>query len=146
FPPLKKFGQLIGEPSFEAMNDEIDTWTHRDDIFAKTRARLPAKTTAEWLELFRANDIWAGPVYGYADLVNDPQIAHKRTMVEYDHPTEGRVKTPGFPYKFSKTPAAVDRGAPLAGQHTREILKAAGYEEARIDAMIAAGALGETQG
>lgn len=145
FPPLKKFGQLIGEPSFETMDDEIDTWTHRDDIFAKTRARLPAKTTAEWLELFRANDIWAGPVYGYADLVNDPQIAHNGTMVEYDHPTEGRVKTPGFPYKFSKTPAAVDRGAPLAGQHTREILKAAGYEEARIDAMIAAGALGETQ-
>ena len=75
------------------MDDETDTWTQRDLIFARTRERLKTKTTAEWLNLFRRNDIWAGPVYGYADLVADPQIAHNGTFVEYDHPTEGRVKT-----------------------------------------------------
>ncbi|MFC5860639.1 CoA transferase [Agromyces flavus] len=48
----------------------------------------------------------------------DAQIAHNGTFVEYDHPTEGRVKTPGFPYRFSRTPARIDRGAPLAGEHT----------------------------
>ena len=31
---------------------------------------------------------------------------HNGTFVEYEHPTEGRVKTPGFPYRFSRTPAA----------------------------------------
>ena len=67
------------------------------------------------------------------------------TFVEYDHPTEGHVKTPGFPIKFSKTPSTVERGAPLAGQHTREILKAAGYDDARIDALMKSGALAETK-
>ncbi len=106
FPKLKTFGALIGEPSFATMDDETDTWTQRDLIFARTRERLKTKTTdGEWLDLFRRNDIWAGPVYGYADLVADPQIAHNGTFVEYDHPTEGRVKTPGFPYKFSETPS-----------------------------------------
>ncbi len=146
FPQLKTFGALIGEPSFEAMDDEIDSWTQRDAIYARTRERLKTRTTAEWLDLFGRNNVWAGPVYGYADLVADPQIAHNGTFVEYDHPTEGRVKTPGFPYKFAKTPAAVERGAPLAGEHSREILRAAGYDEARIDALVACGAIGEMQG
>ena len=127
------------------MDDETDTWTQRDLIFARTRERLKTKTTAEWLNLFRRNDIWAGPVYGYADLVADPQIAHNGTFVEYDHPTEGRVKTPGFPYKFSKTPAKVERGAPLAGEHSREVLRSAGYDDGRIDALIAAGVIAETK-
>lgn len=141
FPSLKKFGELIGEPSFLDMDDEGDAWSRRDEIFAKTRERLKAKTTTEWLDIFRKNDIWAGPVYGFADLVADPQIAHNETFVEYEHPTEGKVKTPGFPIKFSKTPAKVYRGAPLAGQDTRDVLREAGYTGERIDALIVEGAI-----
>jgi crotonobetainyl-CoA:carnitine CoA-transferase CaiB-like acyl-CoA transferase len=143
FPSLKKLGELIGEPSFLAMNDETDPWTRRDEIFAKTRERLLARTTEEWLALFRANDIWAGPVYSYTDLVADPQIAHNGTFVEYDHQTEGRVKTPGFPIRFSRTPSRVERGAPLTGQHTREVLREAGYLDEEIDRLVAAGAVAE---
>ena len=68
-------------------------------------------------------------MYGYAELVEDPQIAHNGTFVEYDHPTEGRVKTPGFPDPV--LPDAVrrsTRGAPLVGEHTREVLREAGYD------------------
>ena len=39
FPKFKTFGELIGEPSFATMDDEIDTWTQRDLIFARTRER-----------------------------------------------------------------------------------------------------------
>ncbi|MDL2398239.1 CaiB/BaiF CoA transferase family protein [Rhizobium mayense] len=141
FPKLKTFGEVIGEESFLTMVDETDTWSRRDEIFAKTREKLKAKTTAEWLELMRAADIWCGPVYGYADLVEDEQIKHNGTFVEYEHPTEGLVKTPGFPIRFSKTPSTVARGAPLTGQHTREILSEAGYDAAEIAALERAGAI-----
>ncbi|PND26128.1 CoA transferase [Sinorhizobium sp. M4_45] len=141
FPKLKTLGEVIGEESFLTMDDEVDTWTRRDEIFAKTREKLKTKSSEEWLARLRAADIWCGPVYGYADLVEDAQIRHNGTFVEYDHPTEGRVKTPGFPIRFSKTPSTVDRGAPVVGQHTREILKGAGYDEARIAALEAAGAI-----
>ena len=141
FPNLKKLGELIGEARFAAFTDETDAWTYRDEIFARTRARLVERNSAEWLELFRANDIWSGPVYGYAQLLNDPQVAHNGTFIEYDHHTEGRVKTPGFPYRFSKTPPAVARGAPLAGEHSREILEAAGYGPEEVDRMISSGAV-----
>jgi crotonobetainyl-CoA:carnitine CoA-transferase CaiB-like acyl-CoA transferase len=141
FPPLKKLGEVIGEESFLGMDDEIDTWSRRDEIFAKTRVRLATRTSAEWLAEFAAADIWAGPVYGYRELVEDPQIKHNGAFVEYDHPTEGRVKTPGFPIKFSKTPSTIARGAPLAGEHTREVLAEAGYDKASIDALAEAGVI-----
>jgi crotonobetainyl-CoA:carnitine CoA-transferase CaiB-like acyl-CoA transferase len=141
FPKLKTLGEVIGEESFLTMDDEVDTWSRRDEIFAKTREKLKTKSSEEWLARLRAADIWCGPVYGYADLVEDAQIKHNGTFVEYDHPTEGRVKTPGFPIKFSRTPSTVDRGAPVVGQHTREILKDAGYDDARIAALEAAGAV-----
>lgn len=136
FPPLRKLGEVIGEQSFLEMNEETDGWAKRDDIFAKTRAKLTERTSAEWLEAFAAADIWAGPVYGYADLVDDPQIRHNGTFVEYDHPTEGKVKTPGFPFRMSKTPPEIYRGAPVTGEDTRRILQEIGYDETRIDALL----------
>lgn len=145
FPPLRKFGEVIGEPSFCGLNEETDAWTRRDEIFAKTRERIKTKTTAEWLRLFQQADIWAGPIYSYAQLVNDPQIQHNGTFVEYDHPTEGTVKTPGFPIRFSKTPSAVTRGAPLAGEHTRDVLGELGYSAHQIDEFFEAGIIGETR-
>jgi len=145
FPKLANLGQTIGEPSFLDMDDEVDTWTRRDEIFSKTRDRLKTKTTVEWLELLRAADIWCGPVYGYADLVEDEQIKHNGTFVEYDHPTEGHVKTPGFPIRFSKTPSTVERGAPVVGQHSRDVLREAGFDDAVIEQLLAKGAVAENE-
>ncbi|MCT9819620.1 CoA transferase [Microbacterium sp. W1N] len=141
FADLNVLGRVIGEPSFEGLDAEEHGWTHRDELYAKTAARLTARPSAEWLEVLLAAGIWAGPVYGYADLVDDPQIVHNGTFVEYDHPTEGHVKTPGFPYRFSRTPASIERGAPLVGEHTREILAELGRTPDDVEALFAHGAV-----
>ncbi len=86
----------------------------------------------------------AGPVYDYSDLVADPKIAHNGTFVEYDHPTEGRIKTPGFPYKFPRPPPK-ERARQWPGEHSGEILRFAGYNDRQIDGLIAAGVVGETK-
>jgi len=143
FPKMAALAQAIGAPVLADFDDERDTFARRDEIFSITREKLRHRTTAEWLAVFRAADIWAGPVYGYADVMNDPQIVHNGTFVEYEHPTEGKVKTPGFPIKFTRTPSSVRRGAPLAGQHTREILGELGWSTERIDGLLAAKVIGE---
>ena len=145
YTPLRKLGELIGEPSFLEMDDETDTWTRRDEIFAKVRERLKTRSSKEWLELFAAEEFWVAPVYGYADVVDDPQVKHNHSFVEYEHPTEGWVKTPGFAIKFSKTPSKVERGAPLNGEHTRDILRDLKYSDKQIDALIQKGVLAETK-
>lgn len=141
-PALDELGRIIGEDSFLEMSSEVHGWTHRDELYRKTAAKLELQTNEYWLDAFSKSNIWAGPVYGYAELVADPQIAHNGTFVEYEHPTEGHIKTPGFPYKFSKTPPQVYRGAPLTGEHTREILAESGLSAARIDELVENGAIG----
>jgi crotonobetainyl-CoA:carnitine CoA-transferase CaiB-like acyl-CoA transferase len=143
FPKMAALAQALDAPVLAGFDDERDTFARRDEIFALTRERLRTRSTAAWLEIFRAADIWAGPVYGYADVMNDPQIRHNGTFVEYEHPTEGRVKTPGFPIRFSRTPSSVQRGAPVTGQHTREILSELGWAPERIDTLLAAKVIGE---
>jgi crotonobetainyl-CoA:carnitine CoA-transferase CaiB-like acyl-CoA transferase len=144
FPPLKTLGEVLGEDSFLDMVDEEHGWTHRDQIFATTARHLETKPSQHWLDAFAAADIWAGPVYGYADLLQDPQVRHNGTFVTYDHPTEGRVTTPGFPYRFSATPPRIDRGAPLTGEHTREVLGELGLDATEIDRLLADGFVVET--
>ncbi|MET0859614.1 MAG: CoA transferase [Microbacterium sp.] len=144
-PHLPTLGELIGEPSFAEMDGEVDGWARRDEIYAKVSDRLRTRTTKEWFDLLSPAGVWVAPVNSYADLVEDEQIAHNGTFVEYDHPTEGRVKTPGFPYRFSSTPARVDRGAPLTGEHTREILDGLGLSPEEIDRLLAAGVVANTE-
>ncbi|AXB78720.1 CaiB/BaiF CoA-transferase family protein [Novosphingobium sp. P6W] len=129
----------LDDPFFAGLEEEREGWTQRDAIYARVREHLVRQSTAYWLEKFRAADIWCGPVYGYADLVDDPQIRHNGTFVEYDHPTEGRVKVPGFPIRFSRTPSAITRGAPLVGQHSHEVLREAGRSEEDIAQLIESG-------
>jgi len=144
FADLDTLGRLIGQPAFAGMDPEVEGWTHRDELYAKTAERLRTDTSANWLDILLPAGIWAGPVYGYAELLADPQIAHNGTFVTYDHPTEGTVTVPGFPYRFSATPARIDRGAPLVGEHTREVLSELGVSTDRVSALLDAGVLTET--
>lgn len=139
FPVLKELGEIFGEESFLSYDDENDSWKYRDEIFRLTQLHLLKRSAKEWLALFRERGIWVGEVYGYEELLKDPQIAHNNTFVEYEHPTEGLVKTPGFPYKFSATPAQVYNGAPQVGEHTNEVLHSLGYSQAKIDELISTG-------
>lgn len=129
----------LDDPFFAGLEEERDGWTQRDAIFARLREHLLRQPTAHWLERFRAADIWCGPVYGYADLVDDPQIRHNGTFVEYDHPTEGRVKVPGFPIRFSRTPSAITRGAPLVGEHSEDVLRETGRSDDEIARLVESG-------
>ena len=46
-----------------------------------------------------------------------------------------------MPVKFSDTPGAVRRAAPVFGQHTREVLREQGFSESEIDELAAQGAI-----
>ena len=66
----------------------------------------------------------------------DPQVLAREMVVTQTHAEAGPVKTLGLPVKFSNTPGGPRHPASLYGQHTREILYEAGYDDSEIDAFI----------
>ncbi len=123
---------LLDEPRLAAFDADRDGFTRRDEISALVAERLRGKTTAHWLGVLGDAGVWCGPVYSYDDLLDDPQVRHNGSFVEYVHPTEGRVRTPGFAFRLSEGARDEVRAAPLTGQHTREILRDLGLDDDTI--------------
>ena len=70
-----------------------------------------------------------------------PQTLARDMVVEVEHSKIGPVKTVGFPVKFSETPTSIDRGAPLLGEHTQEVLADLGYTDGEIETLKRSGAV-----
>ncbi len=137
--PINKLARLVGVPGYETCTAS-QVMEGRDEIRADFQKAFLTKTTQEWLDILLAEDIWCGPVYTFADVEQDPQVAANEIIVEWEHPKAGRVRGIGIPVKFSETPGEIKRPAPLVGQHTVEILKEfAGYNDEEIRELQAQG-------
>ncbi len=83
-----------------------------------------------------------GPVYTAAEIFQDEHYARREMLVEVEQPGACRpVSIVGVPVKLSESPGAVRRRAPLLGEHTDEILQAAGYDEDAVARLRAAQAV-----
>ena len=76
-----------------------------------------------------------------AQMHADPQTIARDMIVEVEHSQVGKVKTLGLPVKFSDTPGGVRHGAPVLGEHTREILLEAGYSMDEVNVLLTEGAV-----
>ena len=97
------------------------------------------RSTADWLARLETIGVPAGPVLSIGDMLKDPQVLAREMVVDVEHSRLGRTKALGTPVKFSHTPTKVIQGAPLLGEHTREILSEYGYSNSEIEALAAAG-------
>ena len=96
-----------------------------NEVFSK-------KTIAEWMTVLEEAELPCAPINTVDKIVNDPQIKAREMIVEVEHPVAGHLKMAGLPIKMSATPGAVERPAPLLGQHTAELLKEIlGWDEAK---------------
>jgi formyl-CoA transferase len=129
---------------FEAFCRAIDRLDLLDDARFRGRAERVAqrraliaeieKTTvtgdrAHWLVRLDQEGVPAGPINSYPEALADPHTLARSMVVDLVHPEAGPIKALGVPVKLSDTPGAVDRPAPLVGQHTAEILTELGYTE-----------------
>ncbi|GMU40824.1 MAG: CoA transferase [Chloroflexota bacterium] len=88
-----------------------------------------------------------GAPYGLALTMHEaaahPHLQERGMIVEVDDPLDGRVRAVDSALFFSDTVSSATGPAPLAGQHTREVLREAGYNVARIEAALASGGVRE---
>ncbi len=143
--PFRRLVGVLGDDSLLAYDDPGLLFEKRDEIWEKLAAITKTWTTAELIDAMLAADIWCGEVKTHLEAARDPQVQHLECIKHYDHPVAGEVKVVAPAVKMSETPPTIDRPPPLVGQHTREILRDIGMTVDEIDAIIAAGAAGETK-
>ena len=128
---------LIEDERFKDLSSRV---TNIDETYSETGKILATKTTQEWLDLFSDTRVPVIVVNSLEDLFTDPHLEAVGFWTLFEHPSEGLLKLPGFPARFSETPASIRRHPPKLGEHSIEILKEAGLEEEAIQAMLDSGA------
>jgi crotonobetainyl-CoA:carnitine CoA-transferase CaiB-like acyl-CoA transferase len=128
--------ELTADPRFVDNSARMQNLPALIEILTQSFRR---RDTAEWLARLQSAGVPASPVLSIGDMLRDPQVLARAMVVDVEHSRLGTTKALGSPVKFSATPTNIRRGAPLLGEHTREILAEFGYPDAEIDALIAAG-------
>ncbi|MDB5363280.1 MAG: succinyl-CoA:(R)-benzylsuccinate CoA-transferase subunit BbsE [Rhodospirillales bacterium] len=129
---------LADDPRFR---NNVERMRHFDALIAAVSPELLKRSTQEWVALLDAAGVPVSPVLNVGEMHKDPQAIARGMIAEVEHSVLGRVKTLGNPLKFSKSSVELGRGAPVLGEHTREVLLDHGYDAAQIAALVAAGAI-----
>ncbi|MDP9238247.1 MAG: CoA transferase [Chloroflexota bacterium] len=127
--------------------EEVDVTDPGTIAFCKqlvkdAEALFASKTTDEWLAILDRAGVPAGPLKYTEELLEDPQVLENGYITSVDHPLMGPIRMAGPMIQMSETPLAARGASPTLGQHTDDVLRELGYDDARIDALREAGVLG----
>ena len=133
----------------EAIDSEpvraLGTWERaaeeRELIFRECERALPARTVAEWIEIFDRAGVWAGPVHRYEDLPENGQIKEEGYFVQVPTARGGSFLMPDRTIKFSAHPVAEHRPPPLVSEHAEAILAEFGVSPDERERLQTSGAV-----
>jgi formyl-CoA transferase len=127
---------LLADPRFA---DKSARLAHRVELASELEKTTAGEDRAHWLARLEREGIPSGPINSYPEALDDPHTLARGMVVDLVHPEAGPVKALGVPIKLSDTPGAVERAAPLLGEHSAALLTELGYTEAEQQALKANG-------
>lgn len=132
---------IIGHPEMKTdprFSNNAERVRHRDLVDSAVAAWFAERDRAEALAVMRAAGATVGPVYDIADIAEDQHFAERGIVVDVEDTENGSLPMHNILPRLSSTPGVWRRPAPALGQHTEEILKAAGVSQADIAAILSA--------
>ena len=110
---------------------------HVAELYALIAECVRDGSTAFWLEKLKSADIPSGPVNPLGGLPADEHLAAVEMFPRTDHPTEGSIRVVRPPVRFGEANCTLRRPAPRLGEHSREILREAGFADDKIADLLA---------
>jgi crotonobetainyl-CoA:carnitine CoA-transferase CaiB-like acyl-CoA transferase len=124
------------DPRFRTNPDRVRNAPELDGCIS---AVLASHTVSHWTGVLDRHDVACDPVQTADQVMADPQVAALGQLEPIELAGQGSVLLPRLPLDFSLTPAAIQGPPPEAGQHTRAILREAGYGDAEIEDLLRGG-------
>jgi CoA:oxalate CoA-transferase len=113
-----------------------------EDISGIFKKWVESRTEADAIVTLATNAVPCAPIHHIPDMLEDPQVKARNTIVALDHKLAGKYKVPQHPVKYSKTPASIKMPAPILGEHNDEVLKSLlGFKQKKLDELRAAGVI-----
>jgi alpha-methylacyl-CoA racemase len=112
---------------------DVASWPAHRARFAEVFA---SRSRDEWTAVFEGTDACVTPVLGLVEAPDHPHLAARGTFVDRDG-----HRQPGPAPRFSRTPGGVRSGPRLPGQDTRDTLRAWGFGDDEVAALLGAGAV-----
>lgn len=133
---------LFNNPEYANTKDRA---AKRDAIKVDMNAVTGAFTVAELVELLNSAGVPCGPINNIGEAFEDDQVKHLGVAKAAPHEQLGDLNLVRSPINMSvfPHPERFDRAAPDTGEDSRALLAEFGFEPARIDALVEAGAVGE---
>src|SRR3989475_9283568 len=133
----ENFCTAIGRPDFKRFarsSDQLVRAANAEEEAAREEIEALIKTRDrdEWYELLVKADVCVGKVYDPQEMVSDPQVNHRKMVVDVEHPKFGKVRQFGVAIKLSDTPGTIRSAAPMPNEHTEDVLKDLGMSAAEI--------------
>jgi crotonobetainyl-CoA:carnitine CoA-transferase CaiB-like acyl-CoA transferase len=100
------------------------------EVVSEVEATLRNRTRAEWVAHFDGRDVCCEPLLHVDEVFENPQVRHRGMRLAAG--VAGPVAQCGPPFRLSASPFAVHRPAPAHGEHTGEVLAAAGLSHAAL--------------
>jgi crotonobetainyl-CoA:carnitine CoA-transferase CaiB-like acyl-CoA transferase len=121
----KHWAAFVGAVRPPWAGDDLKTLAQRaariDEVYGRLAEIFAERTTAEWLDLLRELHIPASPLKTTDELFDDPHL-NAYAFFETIETQHGKVRFPGIPAWFSRTPGAIAGHAPELGADTRAVL------------------------
>ncbi len=114
--------------------------SRRSWLLAELEATFATRTAAAWLRRFRGTDACVEPVLSLGEAMRTPLARARGMAASIDGPRGRRIPSVGVGPKLSATPGRVGAAPPLPGADTVDLLRAAGYPEEAVAALLASGA------
>ena len=112
------------------------------DAHAQVETIFKGRTRADWEAFARQHDCCLEPVLELDEALSSELVRERGMVVELDQPGATRpVRQLGVPIKLTRTPGEHARlPGPALGEHTEEVLLAAGYSQAQVAELLDSGA------